>query len=326
MTFRLIYPIGLLLGSSIAILANPINYSFVTIDYPGHTDTGLTGINNLGDIVGNYVDHGSGYGFLYSSGHFSAIAPPGPPGAQVYSTAPWGINDSGQISGYVDYFVGGSHGSSGFLDSGGSSSYIDYPGTGFPGCSTVFHLDNSAAMVGQVGCGLGLGFVDSRGSFSLISDPVSLDYTWAYGINDSGQIVGYYDPLVAGTKGAFLYSGGHFTNFSFGQAFDINNRGTIVGEFLSGSGYQTYNNLYVNGSFFNIEDPLGSTGAATVPYGINDAGDIVGSFTDRSGVVHGFLATPMGSTPEPSALILLGTTLVCVSFAWRAGRKNRSSE
>ncbi|MGD0515396.1 MAG: hypothetical protein ABSA29_18995 [Terriglobales bacterium] len=37
-------------------------------------------------------------------------------------------------------------------------------------------------------------------------------------------------------------------------------------------------------------DPTGST--QTEPWGINDAGDVVGYWTDTNTVVHGFLRTP----------------------------------
>jgi probable HAF family extracellular repeat protein len=66
-------------------------------------------------------------------------------------------------------------------------------------------------------------------------------------------------------------------------------------------------------SFTQIDVP-GAT--ITLARGINDAGQIVGSFSDSTGT-HGFLATPTAApVPEPSTLTLLsigiGFTVLCV--------------
>ena len=74
------------------------------------------------------------------------------------------------------------------------------------------------------------GFLDSGGTFTSFDFP-GASKTQAYGINDSGQIVGgfnFYNPL------GFLYAGGVFTGLTFPgseatAAYDINNSGTIVG-------------------------------------------------------------------------------------------------
>ena len=54
-------------------------------------------INNAGQIVGSYADNAGGHGFLKEGSTFTSLD--SPPGA--YSTAAFGINDRGQIVGFV---------------------------------------------------------------------------------------------------------------------------------------------------------------------------------------------------------------------------------
>src|SRR6476619_813377 len=77
------------------------------------------------------------------------------------------------------------------------------------------------------------GFLDVNGTFSTINVP-GARLTWAYGINDSGQIVGRFDDNIGGH--GFLYAGGTFSTINvpgsvFTVATGINNAGQIVGWF-----------------------------------------------------------------------------------------------
>jgi probable HAF family extracellular repeat protein len=66
--------------------------------------------------------------------------------------------------------------------------------------------------------------------------------TLAYGINASGQVVGYYTNTTGGGTHGFLYSGGTYTNFddpdagNTGQTYGqgINNLGQIAGYYING--------------------------------------------------------------------------------------------
>ena len=94
-------------------------YTFTSIDFPGASGSSAFGINDGGQIVGNYAIHSDGGGgFLYSGGSFTPLnIPPGTPA---------GINAGGQIVGiYFDAATGRGHG---FLDSGGRFTSIDVPG------------------------------------------------------------------------------------------------------------------------------------------------------------------------------------------------------
>jgi probable HAF family extracellular repeat protein len=154
-------------------------------------------------------------------------------------------------------------------------------------------------------------------TYSTLDDPSAAVYgsgdgTEARGINNSGQIVGYY--LLAGTSSyqGFLYSNGVYTSLEdptdgipgdpynrFTTAAGINDAGQIVGVFSSTSdadpiGFNPTGFLETNGLYAPIVDPLASPGNnhGTVAAGINNSGQIVGSYTTIVGgtaATYGFL-------------------------------------
>jgi hypothetical protein len=66
-------------------------------DYPGASSTQLTGINDHGDIVGDFtMDNITWHGFLLSGGNYTVFDVPFP-GTQY--TAPAGLNNKHQIVG-----------------------------------------------------------------------------------------------------------------------------------------------------------------------------------------------------------------------------------
>lgn len=66
------------------------------ITFPGAADTQALGVNDLGEIVGDYtLADGNMYGFLDNGGVFTTIDPAG--SAAVTAN---GINDSGHIVGF----------------------------------------------------------------------------------------------------------------------------------------------------------------------------------------------------------------------------------
>lgn len=70
--------------------------SFTAIDFPGATGgTAANGINDAGEIVGNFSDGTGGHGFVDAGGVFTAIDLAG-----AMETSVTGINDAGQIVGF----------------------------------------------------------------------------------------------------------------------------------------------------------------------------------------------------------------------------------
>src|SRR5713101_4355978 len=89
----LIFP-GLFSLVSFHLVAGP--FTFTTIDFPSSTGTDAFGINDSGQMVGEYLSGGTDHGFLLSGGIFSTIDGPGSPTI----TSATGINDSGQVVGF----------------------------------------------------------------------------------------------------------------------------------------------------------------------------------------------------------------------------------
>jgi uncharacterized membrane protein len=130
------------------------------------------------------------------------------------------------------------------------------------------------------------GYVESNGSFSTLSYPSAVQ-TFLEGINDSGEIVGWY--LLNGHNGAygFSYSGGSFSPVdppkSIGTVVTgVSNDGRIVGYLAQGGSF-----LDSGGSYTPINYP-GALPEDTFAYGVNTNGDVVGYYIDPSLHRHGF--------------------------------------
>jgi hypothetical protein len=112
----------------------------------------------------------------------------------------------------------------------------------------------------------------------------------ANGVNDSGEIVGYY--IVSGTTAdhGYLRSGGKFINIAVPfsgavgeSAFMINNSGEIVGTWEDAT---TSHGFLLSGTTYTSFDYPGAVFTAALS--VNNPGEIVGAYTDLSGVTHGF--------------------------------------
>lgn len=303
-------------------------FTRITVPFAGVFATGVTGINNNGQIVGTYIRAATDHSFLLASGgQFQAFLPVDAPFANTTATYANGINDGGQIVG--TYHTGGGLGlptfdAHGFLDAGGVFTSIDAPFFAVTD-SFVDGINNAGQMVGSYTDAGGFhGFVGSAGSFISIDVPVpNAAATSAFGINSSGRVVGPY--TVAGVAHGFLWiPGGQFAAFSL---FDdpvsggdtipvgINDAGQIVGDYDDATGRHGF--LDDGGVFTTIDVPFADAGTTSLS-GINNHGQIVGSYRDFDGF-HGFVATPipLSAVPLPRTGLLLGAGLTCLAVGRR---------
>jgi VCBS repeat-containing protein len=213
----------------------------------------------------------------------TTIDPPGSVNAYAVS-----INASAQIVG-TDGFNGG------YLDSGGTFTTIT-----LQGAVTAVFGSHSINDLGQiVGWSGADGFMDSGGTFTPIDVPGASGRTEPLGINDSGQITGFYEDRSGAH--AFFYDHGTYTPISLpGNAYEqfdigINASGQVVGSYIDSSNSNVIHGFLYSGGTVTTIDPPGSH--ATYPHSINFSGQIVGSYLDSSNVEHGFLYS--GSTFTP---------------------------
>jgi probable HAF family extracellular repeat protein len=217
-------------------------------------------INNLGQIVGEMrfspgVDRLHAY--LYDQGHASDLGSLPPLGDFAYSSA-HSINEAGKVVGQSNTFVSGSA----------------FPATRHAAVRAFEYADGAMRDLGSLGavCGPGPGGVERCSENSVATDinnagtivgfsstPTTLrehafvsagrglqdlgtlggSGSWAYAVNDSGQIVGGFSSADDRYRAPFLYERGTMydlndlivnpsTAMPF-AAYDINNFGQIVG-------------------------------------------------------------------------------------------------
>jgi hypothetical protein len=139
-------------------------------------------------------------------------------------------------------------------------------------------------------------------SFRTIDNPKDLTFNQLLGINDEGQIVGYFGSGAQGApnKGYTIPpSAGHFSNENFPhsvqtQVTGLNNRGVTVGFWSSMNNANQVNDNFgfvdVNGHFRNADFPTSSPATPPVDQllGVNDHDIAVGFYTDANGNNHGY--------------------------------------
>lgn len=305
--FNRVFYAFLLLGGIACAFPAQAAYVYTIFDYPGAVTTSAFGVNNQGRIVGNAsVDGITTISFVYDAKKKVFTVLPNFPGL---NTVALGINEPGVTVGSVDdstTFI-----QRGFILDKGAFTIFDNPGSQF---FTVGRAINNRRLV----CGYAdtdggntvSGFIYDPKRNSFVNFLPSPFFTIAHGINNRGDVVGSvilatdgaYPGSPAGTYGFLRRESGAITLFRVNgastRARGITDSGVITG-FVGASGFSGFVTTLAPGAGFQAltipaADLLNAPGGgiSTVPEGINNSRLIVGVWTDATGVLHGFLATP----------------------------------
>jgi uncharacterized membrane protein len=161
------------------------------IDYPGASSTIAFGINNTGDITGQYVTaSGTVRGFILSDGTFHTVYVNGGPNIGVH-----GAQDNGRVM-IGDVVLTSDQSTRGYRKLSNDVLLLVPPGTIFP-CSHARAINERGDIAGAFGIvnsaaechAPNHGFVFKDGVYDIIDPPGSHD-TFVFGINDDGIVVG----------------------------------------------------------------------------------------------------------------------------------------
>lgn len=172
-----------------------IGGTFTSVDDPLGSATPeftqLLGVNNADEAAGFYTDAlGNQHAFTWSGGTFTSINP-----ANAMSATATDVNNSGAVSGFLTSTINAD--TYGFLDVSGTIQTFLYPGSTF---TQFLGLNNQGLAVGDymdsAGNTHGFVFNDLTNSWQTVDDPSAVggagNGTTINGINDNGQIVGFY--------------------------------------------------------------------------------------------------------------------------------------
>jgi hypothetical protein len=209
-----------------------VRETYETVKYPH--DASPIDINDLGEIVGDYLDSSGVYhGFELSDKKFTTIDVPFAGAAGTNADA---INNSGEIVGsWSDSGV-----TQGFTLIDGTYTSLNYPGADY---TFAFDVNNEGDIVDSYASPDSNGsqcYLLSGGTYTSISVPGAA-WTEGIAINDAGVIVGYYGTSGSSVIQGFVLSGGVFTTVSipgepYTALFDINNDGVLLGVYQDAAG------------------------------------------------------------------------------------------
>lgn len=260
-----------------------------TVTHFGTGVSDVTGVNNLGQVSGDYYPTGSSIltAFRSTGTSITALTDPIVSGGLAQSL---GIDNAGDVLGLV-------------LDNSTTKADELILWLAGGGYTDLGAWDGSAA----IGANGQVAGATSTGGF-LLQNGVKTNFTGSgltvTGVSSAGQVTGHY----GSPTDTFLTNGsGAVQNLGAGQGSAnsyVNASGTVAaGTFVYTSGVWTNLNSLLSG-FSNV-------GFA----GIADSGVILATGTGASNVTHTLLLTPSGTTPEPATglvvLAALSALLIC---------------
>jgi YVTN family beta-propeller protein len=272
-----------------------LRYKFLPIPPPASVFSTVRALNSYGDAVGDYFDaNWGGHGFLRTrDGVFTTIDPPG-----STATSAFAVNDFGVIVGaFID--------ASGILHGFQRSSSGAYTTKDFPGApdAQLTGINNSGEIAGAYDLGnrastrcpgpscQAFSFLLRSGQFTAFSDPAAdPSLTFAFSINNQGQIAGLFRDPAGNIKGFIRNADGSFRNVQFpmADAFtyleQINDLGIAAGEYsiTFSQGFLTNGTHYLSLDYPDSE--------ASGLRAVNNRGEVGGFFSMRDGAIRAYIA------------------------------------
>jgi probable HAF family extracellular repeat protein len=157
--------------------------AFSVVTFPGASNTWPVAISDAGGVVGSFFPQGGSLaqGFELAGTTYRSIAPP----AAVF-TLVFGITASGELAGYVD--LGGNFFN--FSFNRGKYRSINIPGA-FDYYGEGTNATGNAIVGSYAPSSTEAGFLFQNKVLTTLQFP-GADGTWAYGVNDSGEVVGAF--------------------------------------------------------------------------------------------------------------------------------------
>jgi len=285
----------------------------------------LLGINNRGQIAGYFGSGAKGHpnkGYVLNLNAPASYLNENFPGAK--QTQVIGINDEGVTVGFwsAQNKKSQANNNFGFYSMNGQFHSVNFPTRNMsrPPVNQLLGVNDRNVAVGfytgAQGQSHSYEFSIQGGWFHRIRIPGAMSTT-ASGINNRGAVAGFYTGRGGVTRGFLL--GAHrrlirlaFPGASATMAFGVNDFGQVAGTYMKGKGDNAKSFGFTwsrRTGFRTISAPHGR--GTTTLNGINNAGDLVGFFTDGRGNTDGVLvarghfqapvATPVTPTPTATA-------------------------
>jgi probable HAF family extracellular repeat protein len=268
---------AILVGMILYTAAQAAPRQLIDLGQPGWLGSRGAAINDSGQVAGECVNDSTYLwrSYVVMDGITTQLTPAG----SIEHTAN-GINSSGQVSGWSRT----PSGTRGYMYSGGQLTNL--PG-GAVGINDLGQLAGSVDVGGRShACIFENGTVRDLGALGVNQD------SQAMAINNLGQVAGY-SYVDSRYWHAVLWSGGKMTDLGtlggmVSMACAMNDRGDVAGySYIAGSS-TTHAFLYSNGSMLD----LGVTGGrytASIAYGTNNSGQVVGRIQGNGVDDHAFL-------------------------------------
>jgi probable HAF family extracellular repeat protein len=266
-------------------------YNFATLDVPGASINAAYGINDNGQVVGRFDVGGRPQGFLYSGGSYTTLAVP-----DAIATYPQGINNGGQVVGAFQYEAGNPHG---FLYNGSTYITIDPPNAE---STWIYDINNNGQMVGAfLDATDWQSFVydgDAYSALAVPADGINGSGQMVGAIGNHGLVYN------GGTYTTLDHPNASVINGT--RATGINDNGQVVGFFWSSDDYpyNTHGFVYNDSTYKTLDAP---NATSTTAQDINDSGQVVGLYVDAGGNTHGFIATPSSVPLPATAWLFIST-------------------